>query len=83
VSSEKLSFLARFEEKWKFEEIGIFLRKNILQESRWIEKVNFCVFWIFGIFDAELLGAGQRNFGLPIIIFYTLPAVWGGENPSG
>jgi hypothetical protein len=75
VSSEKLSFLARFEEKWKFEEIGIFLRKNILQESRWIEKVIFCVFWIFWIFDAELLGAGQRNFGLPIIIFYTLPAV--------
>jgi hypothetical protein len=50
--------LARFEEKWKFEEIGIFLRKNILQESRWIEKVIFCVFWIFWIFDAELLGAG-------------------------
>jgi hypothetical protein len=75
VSSEKLSFLASFEEKWKFEEIGIFLRKNILQESMWIEKDIFCVFRIFWTFDAELLGAGQRNFELPILIFYTLPAV--------
>ncbi len=55
---KKLSFPARFEEKWKFEEIGIFLRKNTLQESRWIAKVFFFVFLIFWIFDAELLGAG-------------------------
>jgi hypothetical protein len=63
VSSEKLSFLARFEEKWKFEEIGIFLRKNILQESRWIEKVIFCVFWIFGFLMLSCWGPDREISG--------------------
>jgi hypothetical protein len=62
--------------------LAFFYGKIFYRNPGGLKKLFFVFFWIFWIFDAELLGAGQRNFGLPIIIFYTLPAVWGG-NPSG